>query len=152
MVRCSLLALFVLLLTAPPASAADGPFVTKKSPHSVAKTLDRLSGILKKKGITVFARVDHTAGAKKVGLELKPNQVLIFGNPKLGTPLMQAKPEVGLDLPMKVQAFEDAKGQVWVRYAQPRAVAARHGATGPAPILDKMTGALDKLTSAAIAP
>lgn len=134
-----------------PALAGD-EIVVKASPHSVAKTFDRLEGILKKKGITVFARVDHAAGAKKAGLELAPNQVLIFGNPKLGTPLMKAQPGTGLDLPMKVQAFRDAQGKVWVRYAKPKALVDRHGGEGPAKVLAKMTGALDKLTRAATAP
>ena len=130
--------------------AAD-EIVEKASPHSVTKTLDRLQAILTKKGITVFARIDHAEGAKKVGLTLSDNQVLIFGNPKLGTPVMKAEPRVGLDLPMKVQAFADAEGKVWVRYARPAAMAARHGGTGPAKIITKMTGALDKLTDAATA-
>lgn len=146
-----LAALTAAVLTSTPALAAD-EIVVKPSRHSVGKTLDRLQAMLEKKGITVFARVDHAAGAKKAGLELPPNQVLIFGNPKLGTPLMTAQPGTGLDLPMKVQAFRDGQGKVWVRYAKPQALVDRHGGAGPAKVIAKMTGALDKLTDAAIAP
>lgn len=147
----TLLLAAALTLVASPALAGE-PFVVKASAHSVSATLDRLQAALEKKGITVFARVDHAAGAKKVGLALPPNQVLIFGNPKLGTPLMKAQPGIGLDLPMKVQAFQDDKGKVWVRYAKPQALVDRHGGKGPKPVLAKMTGALDALTSAATAP
>lgn len=145
-------ALLALALSTPAQADDAQAIVVKASPHPVAETLDRLTGALEKKGITVFARIDHAAGAKKVGLELRPNQVLIFGNPKLGTPLMQARPGVGLDLPMKVQAFEDPQGQVWVRYVRPAGLLARHGGGGPEAVVAKMTGALDAFTDAAIAP
>jgi len=130
-------------------SAAD-IVVTKKSPHSVTKTLDRLANILTAKGITVFTRVDHAAGAKTVEMDLPPTQLLIFGNPKLGTPLMQANRAVGLDLPMKALAWQDDNGQVFLSYTAPAALEQRHGLSERAAIFKKMTGALNNLTNAAI--
>ncbi|MFV2055573.1 MAG: DUF302 domain-containing protein [Thiohalomonadales bacterium] len=131
------------------AAHADNGLITKKSQLSVAKTLDKLEDIIKKKGLTIFARVDHTAGAKKVGLQLRPTQLLIFGNPKMGTPLMQSNQTVGIDLPMKALAWQDASGQVWISYNDPKYLASRHTITNQDPIFKKMTGALGKLTDAA---
>ena len=146
----SILVLALSLLFFSPAAYAEKLMVVKQSPHSVTKTLDRLTAIMQKKGLTIFARVDHVAGAKKVGMELKPTQLLIFGNPKLGTPLMQAKREIGVDLPLKALAWEDDAGKVWLGYTTPEALKARHGVSGRDEIFKKMTGALDKLTNAAI--
>ncbi len=131
-----------------PAMAQDD-VVTKPSKHSVQETLDKLAAALKAKGITVIARVDHAAGAKKAGLELRPTQLLIFGNPKLGTPLMQTKRSIGLDLPMKVLAWQDADGKTWVAYTKPEALKARHGITGRDQVFKTMTGALGKFTTGA---
>ena len=128
--------------------AADG-LVVKPSQHSVGKTLDRLTKILKKKGITVFARVDHKAGGKKVGKKLRDTQVLIFGNPKLGTPLMQSARSIGIDLPMKALAWEDADGKVWIAYNDPAYLALRHNIRDKHKLFRKMSGALKKLTSKA---
>ncbi|MGI9383717.1 MAG: DUF302 domain-containing protein [Methyloligellaceae bacterium] len=141
------LALFFAFATA---ALADGHIVVKQSNHSVAKTLDRFTKILTSKGATVFARVDHAAGAKKVGQEMKPTQLLIFGNPKLGTPLMQAERKIGLDLPMKALAWEDDAGKVWLAYGAPADLKKRYGVSGRDKVFMKMTGVLDKLTSAAI--
>jgi uncharacterized protein (DUF302 family) len=128
---------------------ADNGLITKKSELSVAKTLDKLEKIIKKKGLTLFARVNHSVGAKKVGLELRPTELLIFGNPKMGTPLMQSNQTMGIDLPMKALAWQDASGQVWITYNDPSRLAKRHSITSNAPIIKKMTGALGKLTGAA---
>src|SRR5262249_20682577 len=87
----------------------------------------RLEAALKQKGIQVFARVDHAAGAKEVGIELRPTLLLIFGNPKAGTPLMQSNQTVGIDLPLKALIWEDADGKVWLTYNRPDYVAERHG-------------------------
>jgi len=138
-----------LLFLAPPAFAADF-LVKKQSPHSVSKTLDRLTKVMQSKGITIFARVNHTAGATSVDLELKPTQLLIFGNPRLGTPLMQANREIGIALPLKVLAWEDKDGKVWLAYTKPDALKARYNVSGKDEVFKKMTGALDKLTGAAI--
>lgn len=128
---------------------AETGMVTKKSQLSVAKTLDKLENILKKKGLTIFARVDHSANAKKVGLELRPTQLLIFGNPKMGTPLMHSNQTAALDLPQKALAWQDASGQVWITYNDPAYLASRHAISDKDPVIKKMAGALKKLTTAA---
>jgi len=136
-----------LMLIATLASAS--PFASKTSPHDVATTMDRLVAAVEGAGATIFARVDHAAAAAKVGQELAPNQVLIFGNPKLGTPMMQSAPSMGLDLPLKVQVYRGADGAVRVVYRDMAGLAAEHGADSPA--LAKAAGALDKLTGKAVA-
>ena len=146
----SILMLAVSLLFFAPAAHAGQLMVVKQSPYSVSKTLDRLTSIMQKKGITIFARVNHAAGAEKVGKQLKATELLIFGNPKLGTPLMQAKREIGVDLPLKALAWQDDAGKVWLGYTAPDALKARHGVTGRDEVFKKMTGVLDKLTSAAV--
>ena len=100
---------------------------TIRSRDSVKATIDRLEAELKAAGVTVFARIDHAAGAASAGMSLRPTELLIFGNPKAGTPLMQAKQTIGIDLPLKVLAWEDASGDVWVSYNDPAWLAARHG-------------------------
>jgi len=147
--RRKLLAAFIIALVANPLAWASETIVTKKSQHSVAVTIDRLEAALKKKGITIAARWRHSEAAKKAGMTLRPTELLIFGNPKLGTPLMQSDQRVGLDLPMKVLAYEDDKGQVWVIYTAPTALAATYGIKDRDDVVKKMTGALDKLTDKA---
>jgi uncharacterized protein (DUF302 family) len=129
--------------------ASAEPFTVKTSPHDVATTMDRLVAAVEGAGATAFARIDHAVGAAKVGEELAPNQVLIFGNPKLGTPMMQAAASMGLDLPLRVAVYQDADGTVKVMYRDMATVAAEHGADSPA--VAKAAGALDKLTNKAIA-
>lgn len=146
--RRTLVTIVTLLAISPAAQAAD-KLMVKQSQHSVSVTLDRLSAIMKEKGITVFARIDHAAGAKKAGIDLKPTEVLIFGNPKLGTPLMQANRQIGVDLPLKALAWEDDDGKVWLGYTRPMALKERFGISGRDEVFKKMTGALDKLTGAA---
>jgi uncharacterized protein (DUF302 family) len=118
----------LLLLAAPLATqAADPGMQIRPSPYPVADTLDRLEAVLQAKGVKVFARVDHSAEAQAAGLALPPTQLLIFGNPKAGTPLMQAAPTIGLDLPMKVLVWQDAQGQVQVAWNSPDYLIQRHG-------------------------
>jgi len=131
---------------------SDHGVISKKSAHSVKDTLDRLESVLKKKGITVFARIKHDAGANAAGIELRPTELLLFGNPKLGSPMMVSQQTAGIDLPMKALAWEDEKGQVWLTYNDPAYIANRHGITDRAEIVAKMTGALDKLTGVATRP
>jgi uncharacterized protein (DUF302 family) len=126
--------------------------ITKKSHHDVQDTLDRLETALKHKGIAVTARIDHAAAARKVGGELRPTQLLVFGNPKLGTPLMQSNQRVGLDLPLKVLAWEDAQGQVWLGYTPPREIATRHTIADRATVIETMSVLLDDLTNQAAGP
>ncbi len=146
----SILVLAISLLFFSPAAQAENLLVVKQSPYSVSKTLDRLTAVMQKKGLTIFARVDHAAGAKNAGLDMKPTQLLIFGNPKMGTPLMQAKRTIGIDLPLKALAWQDDAGKVWLGYTTPAALKARHGVSGRDKIFQKMTGALDNLTNFAI--
>jgi uncharacterized protein (DUF302 family) len=124
--------------------------VSKKSGFGASETLDRLETVLKKKGITIFARVSHTGGAEGVGIELRPTELLIFGNPKLGSHFFTSRQTAGIDLPMKALAWQDADGQVWLTYNDPQYIADRHGITDREEIVQKMTGALDKMTNAAI--
>ncbi len=147
--RSMLMALAALLVMVAPGFANDD-LVVKKSPHSVGMTLDKLTAVLESKGITVFARIDHAAGAVKVDQQLRPTQVLVFGNPKLGTPLMSADQRIGLDLPLKALAWQDASGAVWLGYTKPDALKARYAIEGRDEVFAKITGALDKLTGAAL--
>jgi len=139
----------VLSLSATQAFAAD--LITKPSVHSVDVTIDRLAAAVEGAGAKVFAHIDHAAGAAKVDMELRPTQVLLFGNPKLGTPALQAGQTAGLDLPLRVVAYEDADGKVFVAYHNPSELSDDHGIPADAGVLKKMTGALDKLTDMAIA-
>jgi uncharacterized protein (DUF302 family) len=97
------------------------------SRYSVPETLERLEAILKEKGITVFALVDHSGEAEKSGLKMRPTQLLIFGSPKGGTPLMVAAPRLAIDLPLKALAWQDEQGQVWLSYNSPEYLQQRHG-------------------------
>jgi uncharacterized protein (DUF302 family) len=143
------LAAITTLFCATGAWAAD--MVSKPSPHSVAVTMDRLEAAVEGAGATVFARIDHGKGAETAGLELAPSEVLIFGNPKLGTPAMQAAPAAGLDLPLRVLAYAAEDGSVQVVYHDPSALAETHGLPADAKYIQMMTGALDKLTGKAVA-
>jgi uncharacterized protein (DUF302 family) len=127
------------------ATAAEG-VVTKESRHSVVQTMDRLEALVKARGITVFARIDHAGGAQAVGLAMKPTQLLIFGHPKAGTPLMLAAPSIALDLPLKAVAWEDPAGKVWVSFNSAAFLAGRHGL---APDLAKPLGAVEALVNEA---
>ena len=101
--------------------------VSVRSRNTVKVTVDRLEASLKAKGITVFARIDHAAGAAAAGMPLRPTELLIFGNPTSGTPLMQVEQTIGIDLPMKALVWEDAGGDVWIAYNDPVWLAVRHG-------------------------
>ncbi|MEQ8654472.1 MAG: DUF302 domain-containing protein [Kiloniellales bacterium] len=140
-----------LLLTMVTTTLQAADLVRKTSPHSVQVTVDRLASAVEGAGAKVFARIDHAAGAQAVGAELRPTEVLIFGNPKLGTPAMQLSQSAGLDLPLRVVVFEDADGTVVLAYHPPETLAADHGIPADAPVLGKMTGALGKLTDKAVA-
>jgi uncharacterized protein (DUF302 family) len=149
MIKRSALAAAIVMITAV-AWGADDRLLVKKSPHSVAVTLDRLADALKARGIAVVARVDHAAGAQRIGETLRPTQLLIFGNPKLGTPLMQSKRTIGLELPMKVLAWEDDGGQVWLGYVKPGILKSEYAVSGRDHIFNEMAQALEKLTDEAI--
>ncbi|MCU0955763.1 MAG: DUF302 domain-containing protein [Hydrogenophaga sp.] len=132
------------------ASAADG-LIAVKSPHGAKATMDRLEDIVKQRGLNVFARIDHAAGATKVGKTLRPTEVLIFGNPQGGTPFMECAQSVGVDLPLKALVWEDAAAQVWIGYNDPAYLAQRHGAA-QCPVVENLSKALEGIASAATAP
>ena len=130
--------------------ASDKGLVNKKSHFSVKVTLDRLENVLRKKGITIVTRWSHHSGAKKAGIPLRPTELLIFGNPKMGSHFFTSNQSAGIDLPMKALAWKDKKGQVWLTYNDPTYIANRHGIDNRPAIVKKMTGALNKLTNVAI--
>jgi uncharacterized protein (DUF302 family) len=122
MKNCFLLLIFLSF----PAFAVDG-LVALKSAHGAKDTMDRLESAVKQKGLNVFARIDHAAGAAKLGKKLRATELLIFGNPQGGTPFMECAQTVGIDLPLKALVWQDESGQVWLGYNDPAYVAARHG-------------------------
>ena len=119
------------------------------SAHDVATTADRLTAALDAKGLTVFARIDHAAGAAKAGMELAPTELVIFGNPKLGTALMHCGHTAAIDLPLKALVWQDAEGKVWLAYNTPEFLAQRHDLAGCDEALAKMGVALAKFAEAA---
>ncbi len=146
----NLIAAVALGLSALPALASNDDIIKVKAAGDVATTMDALEAAVTGAGATVFARVDHAAGAEKVGMELAPEQVLIFGNPKLGTPAIQDNPLAGLFLPLKVLVYQDGAGQTWLAYEDPKEMLDDLGGiSDDAEYIKKMTGALGKLTGKA---
>ena len=135
----------ILLGTQAYAENSNGMIIIKSN-NSVTATIDKLENVLKTKGMTIFKRVNHAAGAEKAGLQLRPTELLIFGNPKVGTPLMLCSQTAALDLPQKALAYEDEDGQVWLAYNDPAYMAKRHGIQGCEEPLQKVTNALAKFT------
>jgi uncharacterized protein (DUF302 family) len=109
------------------AQAVEG-LIAMKSPHGAKDTMDRLESAVKEKGLNIFARIDHAAGAAKVGRKLRATELLIFGNPQGGTPFMECAQSAGIDLPLKALVWQDPSGQVWLGYNDPEWLAVRHGA------------------------
>jgi uncharacterized protein (DUF302 family) len=142
-------AVVLLGLASSAAFGADG-LVTVKSPYRVKETIDRLEAVVKQKGLMVFARVDHAAGAAKVGKTLRPTELLIFGNPQGGTPFMECNQTVGIDLPLKALAWEDASGQAWLGYNDPAFLAQRHQAA-QCPVVENLKKALASFAQEVIA-
>jgi len=124
--------------------------IKKQSQFDVGVTLDRLEASIKAKGINPVARVDHAAAAKSVELELRPTQVLIFGNPKVGTALMQSDQRAGLELPMRVLAWEAEDGTTWLGYHSPQSIVDNLGMGNVAEVANTMSAALDALTAQAV--
>jgi uncharacterized protein (DUF302 family) len=114
-------------MEAPMASAGNNGIVDKPSKHSVDETVTRLKGILQAKGVTLFALVDHSGEAEKAGMKMRPTKLLIFGNPKAGTPVMLAAPHSAIDLPLKILVWEDADRNVWVSYNSVAYLQERYG-------------------------
>jgi uncharacterized protein (DUF302 family) len=120
-----------------------------RSEFGPKETMDRLQAEIRAHGMTVFARIDHAAGAADVGLTLAPTELIIFGNARGGTPLMQSAQTVGIDLPLKALVWQDAAGKTWISYNEPSWIVQRHGLGVRAEILDKMAAALSAISKAA---
>ena len=135
------LVIALLLSTQADADTSNG-MIRIKSNHNVTTTIDNLETVLKKKGMTIFKRVNHTVGAEKADLQLRPTELLIFGNPKVGTPLMLCSQTAALDLPQKALAYKDEGGQVWLVYNDPAYMAKRHNIKGCDAAVQKVTNAL----------
>ena len=108
------------------ATAANNGIESKPSKHSVDQTVEALNNILKSKGVAMFALIDHSGEAEKVGLKMRPTKLVIFGSPKTGTPLMLASPSSAIDLPLKILVWEDGQGKVWLSYNSPEYLRKRH--------------------------
>lgn len=134
-----------------PAAAADG-LVSLRSPHDVETTVQHLLTALEAKGLTVFAQIDHAAGAEKAGRSLPPTRLVVFGNPKVGTPLMECARTVAIDLPQKALVWEDAAGQVWFSYNDPQYLDRRHGVGECGGVPARVGRVLEQLAAAATGP
>ncbi|HTB00990.1 MAG TPA: DUF302 domain-containing protein [Bradyrhizobium sp.] len=132
------------------AMAVQG-LTTVRSNFGPQDTIDRLETAIKAKGMTVFARIDHAAGAAVVGLSLRPTEVVIFGNARGGTPLMQSVQTLGIDLPLKALVWQDTAGATWLSYNDPAWLAERHGLSGAEAPVGAMTAALEAVAKAATA-
>jgi uncharacterized protein (DUF302 family) len=150
--RTLILGIFSIMLFSSMAVAAEHGLVSVKSGHTVKETADRLENILQKNGMTLFTRINHSAGAEKVGKELRPTELIIFGNPKVGTPLMQCGQTMAIDLPQKALIWEDETGQVWFSYNEPEYLAKRHNTKGCLEVITKVQNVLSNFASAATAP
>ena len=124
---------------------------TLKSNHAPIETMNRLEAAVTAKGMSVFARIDHAAGASAIGSSLSPTEVLIFGNAKGGTPLMQSAPTIAIDLPLKALVWQDASGDTWLSYNEPAWLAARHGLSGAETQIGNLTAALKAVAATATA-
>lgn len=142
----------VLAVIAVPAAGQGGDLVTKKSAHDLARTVERLEAAIKSRGAAIVAKVDHAAAAKANGLDLAPTLVVIFGNPKLGTPLMKSVQTAGLDLPLKVLVWQDEAGAVQVSYWAPAVLGRTHGIKDRDEVLKTITGALAAIAAEAANP
>jgi len=141
--------LLALVCFAGVALAAEG-LTAVRSPYGERETMDRFVAVASKAGMNIFARIDHAAGAKKVGRALRPTEVLIFGNPKSGTPFLECSQTVGIDLPMKLLVWTDESDQVWIGYNDPAWIGHRHGVES-CPAISTLSQGLRKMVEGAIA-
>jgi uncharacterized protein (DUF302 family) len=130
------------------AIAVEG-MIDVASNHSVSQTANNLEKVLKSKGMKIFGRVPHSKAAKGVGVDIRPMELLIFGNPKVGSPLMKCASSVAIDLPQKALIWKDKNGSVWISYNDPQYLKKRHNIQGCDAVLAKVSGALSKFTAAA---
>jgi uncharacterized protein (DUF302 family) len=128
---------------------AMGGLITISSHFGPKETVDRLETEIQAKGMKVFARIDHAAGAAEVGLTLRPTELIIFGNARGGTPLMQSAQTVGIDLPLKALVWQDAAGKTWLSYNEPSWIAQRHGVADAEAIVSKMADLLSAISTKA---
>jgi uncharacterized protein (DUF302 family) len=142
----------VMLGTAAAWTAGEETLVIKPSPHDVPTTVQRLEAAVNGRGATVVAKIDHAAAAEAHELSLRPTVLVLFGNPKLGTPLMQSQQTAGLDLPLRVLVWQDAGGTTQVGYAPVDLIATRHGITDRPEVVEKIAGALAAIADEATAP
>ena len=137
-----------IVFIALPAAAADG-MVNVQSTFNVEETADRMVSILKEKGMTVFNRIKHSAAAAEVGIELRNTELILFGNPKVGSPLMKCQQSAAIDLPQKALIWEDDKAKVWISYNDPRYLGKRHNITGCEEVISKIETALAGISESA---
>ncbi len=131
---------------------SESSIISMKSSHDVKATADRLENTLRTKGMTVFIRINHAEGAQNVGKKLRPTELIIFGNPKVGTPLMQCSQSVAIDLPQKALIWENEAGQVWLSYNDPEYLAKRHGIKGCVEVIKQIQNALSNFAKKATMP
>ena len=144
----AILTLLSIGCIAVPALASDG-LVTRKSAFSVEETAERLESVLHEKGMTIFNRIKHSDGAAKVGIELRKTELILFGNPKVGSPLMKCQQSAAIDLPQKALIWEDDNARVWISYNDPRYLEKRHNITGCEEIIAKIEKALAGIAKSA---
>jgi uncharacterized protein (DUF302 family) len=138
----------LILFTVLPLMAAEG-LINVQSDFNVKETTERLENILNEKGMTIFNQINHSDAAQKVGVELRETRLIIFGNPKVGSPLMQCQQSVAIDLPQKAIIWEDDKSKVWISYNDPRYLGERHNIIGCDEVISKVEKALSGITKAA---
>ena len=144
----AILTALAILCMAVPALASDG-LVTVASTFTVEQTADRLENVLNEKGMTIFNRIKHSEAAANVGIELRKTELIIFGNPKVGSPLMKCQQNVAIDLPQKALIWQDGKAKVWISYNDPRYLEKRHNISGCEEVITKIEKALAGITKAA---
>ena len=142
--RFGRLALAVTLLACTSATSAADGFIALQSPYDVEMTVQRLEQQVAKRGLNIFVRIDHAAGAAKAGLTLRPTTLLVFGNPQGGTPFMLCEQTVGIDLPLKALVWEDASAQTWLGYDDPAFIAKRHDVS-KCPVVEKLQRTLESI-------
>jgi uncharacterized protein (DUF302 family) len=146
--KISLLTIFLVFIISAPLYAADG-MIDVKSSFGVKETGDRLDNVLKEKGMTIFNRVKHSDAANNVGVKLRETELIIFGNPKVGSPLMKCQQSVAIDLPQKALIWKDSEGKVWISYNNPRYLEKRHNISNCEEVISKIEKALAGITKAA---
>ena len=146
---CMVVLTILLLCILSNVAYAQNGMKTIESRHNVADTADKLINIIEKRGLKLFARINHAKNAANLDMTLRPTELVIFGNPKVGTPLMQCAQTTGLDLPQKILVWEDERGNTYITYNAPKYLKKRHGIVGCKKILEKVASGLTKLTQAA---